>query len=147
MKRARVPWRRDYPSSPAVEAARFQDETEPYPRHWRAFPEPWRPGASIDPETATGLADAFDNLPSTWRDVVTGTDLQHRDPVEVAADLGLTAAWSGRYYRGVVTWDGHCVILMSMASTGRVRMSVSTAAGVLSIRSGSWWSGACRQTT
>jgi hypothetical protein len=65
MKRARVPWRRDYPSSPAVEAARFQDETEPYPRHWRAFPEPWRPGASIDPETASGLADAFDNLPST----------------------------------------------------------------------------------
>jgi hypothetical protein len=59
MKRAQVPWRRDYPWSPAVEAARFQDETEPYPRHWRAFPEPWRPGASIDPETATGLADAF----------------------------------------------------------------------------------------
>jgi len=36
-----------------------------------------------------GTADAFDNLPSTWREVVTGTDLQHRDPVEVAADLGL----------------------------------------------------------
>jgi len=89
MKRARVPWRRDYPPAPAVDAARFQDETEPYPRHWRAFPESWPPGAGIDPETAACLADALAVLPAAWRDVVTRTDVQHRDPVEVAPDLGL----------------------------------------------------------
>ena len=89
MKRARVPWRRDYPPAPAVEAARFQDETEPYPRHWREFPEPWPPGVATDPDVAACLDEALADLPATWRDVVTGTDVQHRDPAEVAGDLGL----------------------------------------------------------
>jgi RNA polymerase sigma-70 factor (ECF subfamily) len=72
-----------------VDAARFQDETEPYPRHWRAFPEPWPPGVATDPDIAACLDEALADLPATWRDVVTGTDVQHRDPAEVAGDLGL----------------------------------------------------------
>jgi DNA-directed RNA polymerase specialized sigma24 family protein len=44
---------------------------------------------ATDPEAAGCLADALADLPSTWRAVVTGTDVQHRDPAEVAGDLGL----------------------------------------------------------
>jgi DNA-directed RNA polymerase specialized sigma24 family protein len=91
MKRARLPWR-DFAPSPAVDAAEFQDETEPYPRHWRRFPESWPPGASADPTVAARLADAVRELPATWRAVVSGTDVQRRDPTQVAADLGLSPA-------------------------------------------------------
>ena len=86
MKRARMPWRRDYPPTPAVDADRFQDETEPYPRHWREAPEPWPPG---DAGAAAELDDALRELPRTWREVVSRTDVRHRNPAEVAADLGL----------------------------------------------------------
>ena len=58
-ERARVPWRRDYPPAPAVEAARFQDETEPYPRHWRAFPESWPPEVATDPDVAACPGEAL----------------------------------------------------------------------------------------
>jgi RNA polymerase sigma-70 factor, ECF subfamily len=87
MKRVRMPW--DLPPATAVDPARFQDETEPYPRHWREFPEPWPPGATTDPDAAACLADALAELPAPWRDVVTGADVQHRDPAEVAAERGL----------------------------------------------------------
>lgn len=86
MKRARMPWRRDYPPTPAVDPARFQDETEPYPRHWREAPEPWPPGDAGD---TAELIDALRELPRTWQEVVSGTDVHQRNPVEVAADLGL----------------------------------------------------------
>jgi RNA polymerase sigma-70 factor, ECF subfamily len=89
MKRMRVPWRRDFPPATAVDPARFQDVDAPYPRHWREFPEPWPPGATIDPDAAACLADALAELPAPWRDVVTGADVQHRDPAEVAAERGL----------------------------------------------------------
>ena len=85
----RVPWRREFPPAAAVDPARFQDEGEPYPRHWRAFPEPWPAGVADDPDAAACLADAVAELPATWRDVLIGTDVQHRDPAEVAADRGL----------------------------------------------------------
>jgi RNA polymerase sigma-70 factor (ECF subfamily) len=88
MKRVRVPWRRDFPPAPAVDAARFQGETDPYPRHWREFPEPWPPPVAGD--AAACLAAALHELPATWRRVVTGADVRHRDPAEVAADLGLS---------------------------------------------------------
>jgi RNA polymerase sigma-70 factor (ECF subfamily) len=84
-----MPWRREQPPTPAVDVERFQDETEPYPGHWREFPEPWPPDVGTDPEAAAELAAALDDLPATWRGVVTGTDLHHRDPADVAADRGL----------------------------------------------------------
>jgi RNA polymerase sigma-70 factor, ECF subfamily len=89
MKRARMPWRREYPPTPAVDLARFQDGTQPYPRHWREPPEPWPPGAIGDPDTAAELAGALAELPRTWREVVSATDVNHRDPADVAAELGL----------------------------------------------------------
>jgi RNA polymerase sigma-70 factor, ECF subfamily len=89
MKRMRVPWRRDFPPATAVDPARFQDVDEPYPRHWREFPEPWPPGATTDPDAAACLADALAELPAPWREVVTGADVQHRDPAEVTAERGL----------------------------------------------------------
>jgi RNA polymerase sigma-70 factor, ECF subfamily len=89
MKRVRMPWRRDLPPATAVDPARFQDETEPYPRHWREFPEPWPADVSTDPDVGASLAAALADLPTTWREVVTETDLLHRDPADVAANLGL----------------------------------------------------------
>ena len=44
---------------------------------------------ATDPDVAACLGEALHDLPATWRDVVTGTDVQHRDPAEVASDLGL----------------------------------------------------------
>jgi DNA-directed RNA polymerase specialized sigma24 family protein len=41
------------------------------------------------PDVAACLGEALADLPPTWRHVVIGTDVQHRDPVEVAGDLGL----------------------------------------------------------
>jgi hypothetical protein len=67
MKRARMPWRREYPPSPAVDAARFQDETEPYSRHWREPPEPWPPG---DAGAAAELTDGLRELPRTCTEYV-----------------------------------------------------------------------------
>jgi RNA polymerase sigma-70 factor, ECF subfamily len=90
MKRVRMPWRRDLPPATAVDPARFQDETEPYPRHWREFPEPWPAGVSTA-DTGASLAAALADLPKTWREVVAETDVRHRDPADVAADLGLDA--------------------------------------------------------
>jgi RNA polymerase sigma-70 factor (ECF subfamily) len=87
MKRVRMPWRRDLPPATAVDPARFQDEGEPYPRHWREFPEPWAPG--VDADAASSLAAALADLPATWREVVTETDVRRRDPADVAAELGL----------------------------------------------------------
>jgi RNA polymerase sigma-70 factor (ECF subfamily) len=91
VKRAWVPWRRELPPTPAVDPARFQDDDEPYPRHWRRFPEPWPPVTATDPEVADRLGDALDALPTTWREVVVGTDVAHGDPADTAARLDLTA--------------------------------------------------------
>jgi RNA polymerase sigma-70 factor (ECF subfamily) len=88
----RVPWRRDLPPATAVDPARFQDEGEPYPRHWREFPTPWPPDAAVDPDVAASLADALADLPPRWRDVLVETDVRHRDPAAVAADRGLDPA-------------------------------------------------------
>jgi RNA polymerase sigma-70 factor (ECF subfamily) len=89
MKRVRMPWHRDLPPATAVDPARFQDEGEPYPRHWREFPEPWPPGVTADADAAASLAAAVADLPATWREVVTETDVRRRDPADVAGELGL----------------------------------------------------------
>lgn len=69
-------WSRGFRARPPVPDAAFQDETEPYPGHWRALPEPW-------PDTDAGpavLDAALAELPELWRQVV----LSRGD------DLGLT---------------------------------------------------------
>lgn len=73
--------------TPAVPGSSFQGPDEPYPRHWRRFPEPW---TSADLAVQGALAVAVDELPETWRAVVVARDALGQDPAEVSARLGLT---------------------------------------------------------
>ncbi len=83
-------WSRWFPRTPAVDGARFQDDGEPWPRHWRRFPAPWRRVDPADPAVRRRLTEALGELPEQWRAVVWQRDVQHRSPAEVSADLGLS---------------------------------------------------------
>jgi len=76
--------------TPTVPASRFQDAGEPFPRHWRRFPEPWTRADPADPGVRDTLAAALEELPATWREVVLARDALDRDAVEVSERLGLT---------------------------------------------------------
>jgi RNA polymerase sigma-70 factor, ECF subfamily len=80
-------------SRPVVPDAAFQSTTEPYPGHWREFPEPWSTTSPAQVQAA--LAE----LPDTWRTVVLHHDSAVRERAgtppkddAVAAGLGLTVA-------------------------------------------------------
>jgi len=76
----------------AVPAAAFQDEDDPFPRHWREFPSPWPVDVTDDPAVTAALRDALRELPDSWRAVVLDRDVRRRDPEEVAAQHGITPA-------------------------------------------------------
>jgi RNA polymerase sigma-70 factor, ECF subfamily len=76
--------------TPTVPASRFQDAGEPFPRHWRRFPEPWAIVDPSDPAVRDALAAAIEELPATWREVVIARDGLGRDAGEVSERLGLT---------------------------------------------------------
>jgi RNA polymerase sigma-70 factor (ECF subfamily) len=76
--------------TPTVPPSRFQDTAEPFPRHWRRFPEPWAMADPADPELRDALAAAIAELPATWREVVIARDGRGRDADEVSQHLGLT---------------------------------------------------------
>src|SRR5260370_24504264 len=42
--------------TPTVPPSRFQDAVEPFPRHWRRFPEPWAMVDPADPKPVTASA-------------------------------------------------------------------------------------------
>ena len=69
---------------------------EPFPRHWRTFPEPWAITDPSDPAVRDALAAAIEELPATWREVVIARDGLGRDPGEVGERLGLTPSSNGR---------------------------------------------------
>ncbi len=80
-------------SRPVVPDSAFQGGAEPYPGHWRRFPEPWH-GIS----RAQVLA-ALEELPDTWREVLLRRDGSARDragretvDAAIADELGLTPA-------------------------------------------------------
>jgi len=81
-------------SRPVVPDAAFQSSTEPYPGHWREFPEPWP--ATSRAQVQAALAE----LPDTWRTVVLHHDSAVRkrtgtppdDDAAAGAGLGLTVA-------------------------------------------------------
>lgn len=75
--------------TPTVPESRFQDADEPYPGHWRRFPDQWRADPD-DPELQAMLAAAVDELPATWRDVVVARDVVGQDAAEVGERLDLT---------------------------------------------------------
>jgi RNA polymerase sigma-70 factor (ECF subfamily) len=76
--------------TPAVPGSWFQDTDEPFPRHWRKFPEPWSTVDPADARVQEALAAALEGLPATWRDVVIARDVLGRDAAEVGERLGLT---------------------------------------------------------
>jgi RNA polymerase sigma-70 factor (ECF subfamily) len=83
-------WSRWYPTTPTVEESRFQGAGEPYPGHWRAFPDAWSPEDLADPSTRNLLASAVDELPRPWRDAVIARDVLKRSAGEVTEQRGLT---------------------------------------------------------
>lgn len=76
--------------TPAVAVARFQGDGEPFPHHWRRFPEPWPTVDPADPGVRAALAAAVEELPATWRAVIIARDALGRDAAEVNARLGLS---------------------------------------------------------
>jgi DNA-directed RNA polymerase specialized sigma24 family protein len=75
--------------TPSVPESWFQGPGEPYPRHWRRFPESWTDAELADPAVHEALADALDELPATWRAVVVARDALGEDAAAVCARLGL----------------------------------------------------------
>jgi RNA polymerase sigma-70 factor (ECF subfamily) len=85
-------WSRWFATTPSVDAARFQGDGEPYPRHWRRFPEPW-PGIDPgDPEVRAALIEAIGQLPVAWREVLIDRDVLGRDEREIDELRGVTPA-------------------------------------------------------
>jgi RNA polymerase sigma-70 factor (ECF subfamily) len=76
--------------TPVVPESRFQDADEPFPGHWRRFPDRWPASPSIDADVRGALVAAIDELPVTWRDVLVARDVLGRDPAEVERLVGLT---------------------------------------------------------
>jgi DNA-directed RNA polymerase specialized sigma24 family protein len=83
-------WGRWYPATPTVVESRFQSADEPYPRHWRTFPDAWSPEDLVDPNVRDTLASAIAELPRPWRDVLIARDVLERSAVEVSEQQGLT---------------------------------------------------------
>jgi RNA polymerase sigma-70 factor, ECF subfamily len=83
-------WSRWFPRTPTVAASRFQGTDEPYPRHWRKFPDPWRALDPADPDVRDTLAEAIDELPRPWRGVLIDRDVLDRGATEIGEQRGLT---------------------------------------------------------
>jgi RNA polymerase sigma-70 factor (ECF subfamily) len=88
-------WAHRFRAKPLVPDAAFQGTNEPYPGHWRRFPEPWASAPGGAPEGRTtrrnaAVEAAFAGLPAPWRQVVLARYLARSDDRQVAADLGLT---------------------------------------------------------
>jgi RNA polymerase sigma-70 factor, ECF subfamily len=90
-------WGRCFRPEPLVPDAAFQDATEPYPGHWRGFPEPWpaTPGPGADLGAAVAwpravVAAALAGLPGPWRRVVAARAAAAGDDQRAATGLGLT---------------------------------------------------------
>jgi RNA polymerase sigma-70 factor, ECF subfamily len=83
-------WSRWFPPGPTVDASRFQEEGEPYPRHWREFPRAWPPIEPADPAIRDTIASALDELPPPWRDVVIAQDIREHSTADVSAQKGVT---------------------------------------------------------
>jgi RNA polymerase sigma-70 factor, ECF subfamily len=76
--------------TPTVSGSWFQDTSEPFPRHWRRFPDRWPTTDPADPGVQAALVAALRDLPATWREVVIAHDVLGRDAAEVGERLGLT---------------------------------------------------------
>jgi RNA polymerase sigma-70 factor, ECF subfamily len=80
-----------------VPDAAFQGTNEPYPGHWRRFPESWPSAPTGEPgaharttQHHAAVEAAFTGLPALWRHVILARYLARCDDQQAAADLGLT---------------------------------------------------------
>ncbi|GAA1714038.1 sigma-70 family RNA polymerase sigma factor [Fodinicola feengrottensis] len=74
----------------AVPSSRFQDHSEPFPGHWRRFPDPWSPAEPTDPRVRDALAAALDQLPATWRTIIVAHDGLGLDATAISRRSGLS---------------------------------------------------------
>jgi RNA polymerase sigma-70 factor (ECF subfamily) len=82
-----------YRPRPIVPDDAFQDEDEPYPGHWRSFPEPW-----AGPVSAETLREALTTLPDTWREVL----LRHDGPLGESDDADVDRGLTGTQERDIL---------------------------------------------
>jgi RNA polymerase sigma-70 factor, ECF subfamily len=83
-------WARWFRRASPVPDSAFQGSDEPYPGHWRHWPEPWPPAVAADPAVRERLHEALDELPVMWRAVVHRRDVAGRPSEDVADELGIT---------------------------------------------------------
>ena len=83
-------WSRWFHRAGPVPDREFQGPDEPYPGHWRHFPEPWPSASATDPGVPPRLREALDELPATWRAVVNQRDVEGRPGEDVARRLGIS---------------------------------------------------------
>src|SRR5919108_1249001 len=83
-------WSRWFRKTSTIDESRFQGADEPYPRHWRHFPDKWPAFNPADPAVMDVLASAFDELPHRWRDAVIGRDIRQLSPAEASEHLGVS---------------------------------------------------------
>lgn len=77
---------------PTVDPARFRGPDDPYPGHWRSFPDPWptpETGAQQSDVRAV-VAEAIGSLPDRQRTVITLRDVQGFDADEVCDLLDIS---------------------------------------------------------
>jgi RNA polymerase sigma-70 factor (ECF subfamily) len=95
-ERRTVPWSSLGPEDqgPTVDPARFQGPGEPYPGHWREFPQPWPSPEqhALAEETRERVAAAVDRLPHRQRVVIVLRDVEGYTSEEVCAMLEVSAA-------------------------------------------------------
>ena len=82
-------WSRWFRRAGPVADSQFQGPTDPYPRHWRPFPQPW-PEMSTDARAGEQLRRGLDGLPPMWRAVVDRHDIAGRSDTDIAGELGIT---------------------------------------------------------
>jgi RNA polymerase sigma-70 factor (ECF subfamily) len=91
-----VPWSSLGPDDqgPTIDPARFQGPGEPYPGHWREFPEPWPSPEqhTLAAETRARVDAAVDRLPGRQRVVIVLRDVEGYTSEEVCSILEISAA-------------------------------------------------------
>jgi RNA polymerase sigma-70 factor (ECF subfamily) len=94
-----VPWSswapdRSEREGPTVDPIRFQDASEDYPGHWRAFPQQWPSpeSAAVAAEVRTTVSRVIESLPARQRIVVTLRDVDGYSADEVCLILAISAA-------------------------------------------------------
>ena len=83
-------WSQWFTRTPTVDESRFQTASDPFPRHWRAFPAEWPMFDPADPAVKEVLAAALAGMPDRWRDVAIARDVRHLSPAAVSEQFGLT---------------------------------------------------------